>query len=149
MTANGTPADRAPSGGSTSRSLLAEAQRADPAAWERLVTLYAPLVAACCRRWGVAEQDVVDVLQDVFSAVAGHLDRFRKERPADTFRGWLLTIARRELARTVVANGWGLLELRPMRMSLEEIFLSLTTEDAGQDAGQGAAQPEGQEAVNA
>ena len=27
-------------------------------------------------------------------------------------------------------NGWGLLELRPMRMSLEEIFLSLTTEDA-------------------
>ena len=28
-------------------------------------------------------------------------------------------------------TGWGLLELRPMRMSLEEIFLSLTTEDAG------------------
>ncbi len=37
---------------------------------------------------------------------------------------------RRELARAVVQNGWGLLELRPMRMSLEEIFLSLTTEDA-------------------
>src|SRR5215475_8848263 len=36
---------------------------------------------------------------------------------------------RRELARTVVSSGWGLLELRPMRMSLEEIFLSLTTED--------------------
>jgi ABC-2 type transport system ATP-binding protein len=37
---------------------------------------------------------------------------------------------RRELARTVVSNGWGLVELRAMRMSLEEIFLSLTTEDA-------------------
>jgi ABC-2 type transport system ATP-binding protein len=36
---------------------------------------------------------------------------------------------RRELARAIVSNGWGLLELRPMRMSLEEIFLSLTTED--------------------
>ena len=36
---------------------------------------------------------------------------------------------RRELARAVVNNGWGLLELRPMRMSLEEIFLSLTTEE--------------------
>ncbi len=36
---------------------------------------------------------------------------------------------RRELARTVVGNGWGLLELRPMRMSLEDIFLSLTTEE--------------------
>ncbi len=36
---------------------------------------------------------------------------------------------RRELARAVVTNNWGLLELRPMRMSLEEIFLSLTTEE--------------------
>ncbi len=37
---------------------------------------------------------------------------------------------RRELARAVVTSGWGLLELRPMRMSLEDIFLSLTTEEA-------------------
>jgi ABC-2 type transport system ATP-binding protein len=37
---------------------------------------------------------------------------------------------RRELAAAVVSHGWGLLELRPMRMSLEEIFLQVTTEDA-------------------
>ncbi len=36
---------------------------------------------------------------------------------------------RRELAAAVAGQGWGLLELRPMRMSLEEIFLHLTTED--------------------
>ena len=36
---------------------------------------------------------------------------------------------RRDLAHMIVTSGWGLLELRPMRMSLEEIFLSLTTED--------------------
>jgi ABC-2 type transport system ATP-binding protein len=36
---------------------------------------------------------------------------------------------RRELAKTVVNKGWGLLELRPMRMSLEEIFLQVTTEE--------------------
>ncbi len=41
---------------------------------------------------------------------------------------------RRELAATIVHQGWGLLELRPMRMSLEDIFLSLTTEDAGAPA---------------
>jgi len=41
---------------------------------------------------------------------------------------------RRELARTVVSNNWGLLELRPMRMSLEEIFLSLTTEESPETA---------------
>jgi len=42
---------------------------------------------------------------------------------------------RRELAQAVVNGGWGLLELRPMRMSLEEIFLSLTTDEAPTQAG--------------
>jgi ABC-2 type transport system ATP-binding protein len=37
---------------------------------------------------------------------------------------------RRDLANAVVSRGWGLLELRPVRMSLEEIFLSLTTEES-------------------
>ena len=36
---------------------------------------------------------------------------------------------RRELAAAIVSQGWGLLELRPLRMSLEEIFLELTTKD--------------------
>jgi ABC-2 type transport system ATP-binding protein len=36
---------------------------------------------------------------------------------------------RRDLSRAIVNGGFGLLELRPMRMSLEEIFLSLTTEE--------------------
>lgn len=36
---------------------------------------------------------------------------------------------RRELATTIVRGGWGLLELRPVRVSLEDIFLSLTTEE--------------------
>ena len=49
---------------------------------------------------------------------------------------------RRELAQAVVGNGWGLLELRPMRMSLEEIFLSLTTEEAAQA-------PAGEDTANA
>ncbi len=44
---------------------------------------------------------------------------------------------RRELAREIVTRGWGLLELRPMRMSLEEIFLQVTTEEP--PAGEAAA----------
>ncbi|HID87914.1 MAG TPA: ATP-binding cassette domain-containing protein [Anaerolineae bacterium] len=35
---------------------------------------------------------------------------------------------RPEIAATAVRHGWGLLEMRPMGMSLEEIFLKLTTE---------------------
>ena len=40
---------------------------------------------------------------------------------------------RRDLAATIVRQGWGLLELRPLRMSLEEIFLHLTTEDVAHE----------------
>ena len=36
---------------------------------------------------------------------------------------------RSELARTIVSNGWELLELTSVRMSLEDIFLQLTTEE--------------------
>ena len=38
---------------------------------------------------------------------------------------------RAELARAVVEQGWGLLELRDVGMSLEDIFLQLTTEEEG------------------
>ena len=37
---------------------------------------------------------------------------------------------RRELAGTVVGSGWGLLELRPKQMGLEDIYLKLTEDDA-------------------
>ena len=37
---------------------------------------------------------------------------------------------RREMATTIVRGGWGLLELRPVRASLEDIFLSLTTAES-------------------
>ena len=54
------------------------------------------------------------------------------------------TDIRRDLARTIISSGWGLTELRPMRMSLEEIFLSLTTDEA-----EAAAAPAGGETPNA
>ena len=46
---------------------------------------------------------------------------------------------RRDLARAVVSSGWGLLEMRPMRMSLEDVFLSLTTEEVPAQAADAAA----------
>jgi ABC-2 type transport system ATP-binding protein len=58
---------------------------------------------------------------------------------------------RRDLAATVVNRGWGLLELRPMRLSLEDIFLSLITEDAAErpQETEPASRLEGQEVANA
>ena len=45
---------------------------------------------------------------------------------------------RRELANAVVSNGWGLLEMRRARLSLEEIFLQLTTAEEEEAAGEDA-----------
>ena len=76
----------------SSLSLLARVQANDAAAWDRLVALYAPLVLAWCRRWDLQDQDAADVFQEVFQAVASHIATFHRDRPGDTFRGWLRTI---------------------------------------------------------
>jgi RNA polymerase sigma-70 factor (ECF subfamily) len=86
-----------PSTSSTSRSLLERVRADDPEAWDRLVALYAPLVLHWCQRLGLARQDVADVFQEVFRAVAGHIRGFHKDQPGDTFRGWLRTITRNKV----------------------------------------------------
>jgi RNA polymerase sigma-70 factor (ECF subfamily) len=85
------------SSSATSRSLLALVQANEAPAWERLVNLYAPLVFHWCRRRGLQDQDVADVLQEVFRSVVTHVGGFRKERPGDTFRGWLRRITQNKL----------------------------------------------------
>ena len=82
---------------STSRSLLAGLHANDPGAWNRMVTLYAPLMWHWCRRMNLPEQEVPDILQEVFQAVTTRIGTFRKQRPTDTFRGWLRTILRNKV----------------------------------------------------
>ena len=67
----------------------------------------------------------------------------------DGATGFQLEIApgrdvRRDVSRTVVTNGWGLLELRAQQLSLEDIFLQLTTEEeaGGPDGTDSGAPPE-------
>ncbi|MSP12740.1 MAG: ATP-binding cassette domain-containing protein [Chloroflexi bacterium] len=56
---------------------------------------------------------------------------------------------RPEIAEAVVRKGWGLLELRPISMSLEEIFLQLTTDqsEAYEEDGEMAETAEEEDAV--
>jgi RNA polymerase sigma-70 factor (ECF subfamily) len=82
---------------STSRSLLARLWANDSDAWERVVALYAPLVWHWCRRLNLPEQDMADIFQEVFQSVAVHIHTFRKDRPGDTFRGWLRAITRNKV----------------------------------------------------
>ena len=78
---------------------------------------------------------VPGVVQIRVSAVTPNNDRSIEIQAAEG------TDIRREIANTVVSNGWGLLEMRPIRLSLEEIFLQLTTTEEEDDKSREVAQP--------
>ena len=95
------PADRRPkrrASLSTSRSLLVRVRNDEDDAWTRMVDLYTPLVCYWCRQNGLAEQDLPDVAQEIFQAVARNIERFRDDGPNSTFRGWLRTVTRSKVA---------------------------------------------------
>ncbi|MCC7353393.1 MAG: ATP-binding cassette domain-containing protein [Anaerolineae bacterium] len=69
-----------------------------------------------------------DGLVEALSDIAGVTEIEPKGDGAYEIVCALGTDRRADLARAVVTRGWPLLELRPVGMSLEEIFLKLTTE---------------------
>jgi RNA polymerase sigma-70 factor (ECF subfamily) len=82
----------------TSWSLLRSVQDGSPEGWQRIVALYAPVVARWCRRAGLQAADIDNVLQDVFLTVARLLATFRSDRGSGRFRAWLSTITRSRLS---------------------------------------------------
>lgn len=91
------PSQSDASAGATSRSLIERLQRNETPAWRDLVHLYSPLIIHWCQKAGLAPQDCADINQEVFRSVIAHIETFRKERPSDTFRGWLRTITRNKV----------------------------------------------------
>jgi RNA polymerase sigma-70 factor (ECF subfamily) len=78
----------------TSLTLLQRLRANDSEAWRIMVQLYTPLVCHWAGRGGVRGADLEDVTQEVFQAAATHLEHFRRDRPGDSFRGWLRGITR-------------------------------------------------------
>ena len=83
--------------GTTSQSLIRRAQRAEPAAWEKLTRLYSPVVYGWARRAGLQPDDASDVMQNVFETLTSRLGSFEYRRGEDSFRGWLYTITRNKV----------------------------------------------------
>lgn len=80
-----------------SSTLLTSVRQGDEDAWQRLAAVYGPLVYGWARQAGVQENDAADVVQEVFVSVMRSIDRFRRDRPGDSFRAWLRTISRNRL----------------------------------------------------
>src|SRR5262249_61961873 len=100
-------AEPRPDLGATSLTLLDRARANDVDAWARLVTLYTPLVRYWCLAGGLQSTDVDDVVQEVCRAALSGLANFRRDRPGDTFRGWLRTITLTALALHFRRRGRG------------------------------------------
>ena len=88
------PGSRAEAPSSTSTTLLEKVKAGEPDAWSRLSKLYGPVVYVWSRRAGLQAADAADIVQQVFTKVATHIDDFRRDAQGGTFGGWLRTITR-------------------------------------------------------
>lgn len=80
----------------------------DPAAWARLVDLYAPLIRGWLRRHSVTEHEADDLVQEVFTVVLKRLPGFRHNQRVGAFRAWL-----RAITFNCVRDFWKANRIRP------------------------------------
>ncbi len=80
---------------SISTSLLNGIRANAPRAWERMVRIYGPLVYQWCRQAGFQPADARDTVQEVMISVLSGIEGFQRDRPEDSFRGWLWVLTRR------------------------------------------------------
>jgi RNA polymerase sigma-70 factor (ECF subfamily) len=71
-------------------------QGQEPAAWDRFVGLYTPLLYVWARRMALQESDAADLVQEVFTLLVQKLPEFRYDSQK-SFRAWL---------RTLTLNKW-------------------------------------------
>lgn len=81
---------------STCASLIRRVQNDDRVAWERLSTLYGPVVYGWARQNGLQPQDAADVMQDVFQSLTKNIGKYQHAANG-TFRGWLWTVTRNQV----------------------------------------------------
>jgi RNA polymerase sigma-70 factor (ECF subfamily) len=76
----------------TPPSLLERLRQApDQGAWERIVEMYTPLLAAWTRRLALPDAEAADLIQEVFTILVEKLPQFRYDG-RKSFRAWLKTI---------------------------------------------------------
>lgn len=71
----------------------------DHRAWVEFVSLYEPVIYRLLRRHGLQDSDAREIMQELFLAVSGNIDRWDPARERGSFRGWL-----RRVTRNLVIN---------------------------------------------
>lgn len=74
---------------STRRALLDQVKVNDPQSWTEFVETYRPLITQTVTLRGVPQNDVQDVVQDVFTRLVREMPRFAYNQDRGRFRSWL------------------------------------------------------------
>ncbi len=90
----------------TPMSLLDKLRQSDePEQWQRLTTLYTPLIHRWLSRYQLQQADIDDLVQEVLLYVAGHIPHFQHNGRSGAFRCWLRTILTYRLRKLWKAGG--------------------------------------------
>jgi len=77
----------------TSRSLLQRVQSSsEQESWDRLTSIYTPVLQRWLRQYELQSSDADDLIQDVLSVVARDVKSFEHNGRRGAFRNWLKTI---------------------------------------------------------
>ena len=76
----------------TSVSLLGRVRDGGNASWNRLASVYTPLLRSWMKKYGVQDADADDLVQEVLMTVARELPSFEHSGRTGAFRRWLKTI---------------------------------------------------------
>jgi RNA polymerase sigma-70 factor, ECF subfamily len=93
----------------------------DTKAWGEFVALYQPLLTAYVRRRGLDDEDVCEVVQDVFARLVKALPEFSLARQRGRFRTWLWQVCQSAL------GDWA--RRRRRRSRAEDIWLKRLGEE--------------------
>ena len=92
-------------GPDTQLSLIEQAKRDNPSAWEIVYTLYTPLIRRWARGNGVTcPFELENVVQDVFTKLAKNLKQYQDRADSGSFRGWLRVITRNHIFTNHLGN---------------------------------------------
>lgn len=117
----------------TSISLLSRIrENPDSEAWDKLVSLYRPLLMTWLARFDVQHDDAEDLIQDVMLVVIRELPTFQHNRRTGAFRTWLRNILVNRLR-----DFWRSRQYRPTAPGTSSFQQQLDElADAGSDASQ-------------
>jgi len=109
--------------------LIIKCQNADPTAQRQLYELYLPYVLTIARRFGILEQDMADIIQEIFIEIFVNINRYNPQKGA--FKYWLKSIAvnkilntqrkQKRAAQTIIIDS--------ERVAKEDILIELETMD--------------------